>query len=99
EAFWLLHLQSPPHPEGPRKRASRRIRDKGTVHPCLPHRHRAAYGTITSNSGGYCCAPNTSCSPGLPLGFSRLIVNLMAFAGSNTTKSVMRAASMLNSLA
>lgn len=41
-----------------------------------------------SNSGGYCWHPSTSESGNDPLGISRLIVNFMALAGSNTTKSV-----------
>ncbi len=53
-------------------------------------RRNPSHGTSTPNRGAYCCEPNTSCSPGEPDGRSRLIVNLIALAGSNTTKSVMR---------
>lgn len=44
--------------------------------------------TSMSRKGAYCWAPKISGSPALPLGRSRLIVNLIALAGSNITKSV-----------
>src|SRR3989442_5920574 len=47
-------------------------------------------GIGKSNSGAYCWAPKTSRSPGLPLGRSRRIVNLIASAGSNSTNAVIR---------
>src|SRR4029077_137718 len=43
-------------------------------------------GISTSNSGAYCWEPKRSLSPMLPLGRSRRIVNLIALAGSKTTK-------------
>ncbi len=46
-------------------------------------------GMGRSKSGAYCWAPKTSRSPGLPLGRSRRMVNLMAGAGSYSTKAVM----------
>src|SRR5690606_5052128 len=51
-------------------------------------------GTAMSSRGAYCCAPKMSLSPGLPLGRSRRIVNLIALAGSKVTKSVMRDSAM-----
>src|SRR5262245_5131293 len=53
------------------------------------------YGISTSKSGAYCCAPNRSASPAQPLGRRRRMVNLIAFAGSKTTKSVTRPCSTL----
>src|SRR5690606_8627175 len=50
----------------------------------------AGKGTRTDSSGGYCWQPKTSLSPWPPLAASRFRVNLMANAGSNSTKSVMR---------
>src|SRR5262245_1274051 len=55
-----------------------------------PFQGPATSGIGKSNSGAYCWAPNTSRSPGLPLGRSRLIVNLIASAGSNSTNAVRR---------
>src|SRR6516165_10231573 len=59
-----------------------------------PFQGRAESGIGKSKSGAYCCAPNTSRSPGLPLGRSRRIVNLIASAGSNSTNSVRRSREM-----
>src|SRR6266851_7455685 len=44
-------------------------------------------GMGRSKRGAYCWAPKTSRSPGLPLGRSRRMVNLMARAGSYSTKA------------
>jgi adenylyl- and sulfurtransferase ThiI len=51
-------------------------------------------GISISSSGAYCCEPKMSGSPGLPLARSRQMVNLMAQAGSNSTKSEMRSTGM-----
>jgi hypothetical protein len=47
-------------------------------------------GASSSRSGAYSWLPNRSRSPGDPDGRSRRMANLIAFAGSNTPKSVMR---------
>src|SRR5207247_9661288 len=56
-------------------------------------------GTSESRSGAYCCDPKTPGSPGLPLGCNLAIVNLMALAGSNSTKCEIRSGCIPNSLA
>ena len=56
-------------------------------------------GTSRSSSGAYIWLPMTSVSPGLPLGRSRRMVNLTAWAGSKAVKVTMRSGSMPNSAA
>src|SRR5207244_4408271 len=79
---------------GARRRYASRTSSTVSVPPRAPTKQMgpfqrpASRGIGKSNSGAYCWAPKTSRSPGLPLGRSRRIVNLIANAGSNSTNAV-----------